>query len=311
MKYTLDIISKCAKHNGKTLRKHAVDGHDTVGAISGEEFEIHFRNNTGSPVQAKISIDGVDILSGGLADTSTKGTMWYVRPFESLKLQAYPETNLSGAAFRFTTADKSVAMGTTGDLSSRGIIAAAVFTEGQKPQSRRDRGIGGSSASDRFYNTEYGFGVFTFSSGTKHLSDHNDTLGGVRLNNINESNIGNVAPSAGLGFDYGSSVETQSLSLNANRELVAVGAGQQVEQKIETVAGLTFPVLSAQVQVRYLWWSELKEKLASEISGRDPNGFPGDSKPKKIMSLGTTPKPAEKVRRTHPSTTEVSPSRTV
>ena len=45
----------------------------------------------------------------------------------TLSLKAWPENSKSGASFVFTSAQNSVALHTHGDLSSRGIIAAAVF----------------------------------------------------------------------------------------------------------------------------------------------------------------------------------------
>jgi hypothetical protein len=128
--YTLDIISHHPKFNAKALRKYYVDGIETVGAWGDEPFEIRFKNNTWQKVQIKLTVDGTDILTGKPADTEVSKDMWVVNGYDTISLKAWPEDNNGGAGFVFTSANNSVAVHTHGDLSSRGIIAAAVFTEG-------------------------------------------------------------------------------------------------------------------------------------------------------------------------------------
>ena len=128
--YTLEVISHHSKSNGKTLRKYSVEGIETVGAFGDEPFSVVFKNNTYQKVQVKLSLDGTDILTGKPADTQVSEKMWVVNGMDTLTLKAWPEDNQGGAAFIFTSADSSVAVHTHGDMSSRGIIAAAVFTEG-------------------------------------------------------------------------------------------------------------------------------------------------------------------------------------
>lgn len=130
MNYELSVISHHKDFNGKSLRKYHVDGIDTIGAYGDEPFSIVFRNHTYQKVQVKLSLDGTDILTGKPATTETSKDMWVVSGYGSLTLKAWPETDQGGAGFVFTSADNSVAIHTHGDLSSRGIIAAAVFTEG-------------------------------------------------------------------------------------------------------------------------------------------------------------------------------------
>src|SRR5208283_463285 len=134
-KFTLEIISHHPQFAKKSLRKYYVDGIETVGAWGDEPFEIRFKNNTYQKVQVKLSLDGTDILTGKLADTELSPKMWVVNAYDTLSLKAWPEDNNGGAGFVFTGADNSVAGHTHGNLSSRGIIAAAVFTEGHvEPQ---------------------------------------------------------------------------------------------------------------------------------------------------------------------------------
>lgn len=128
--YTLEIISHHPQFKNKNLRQYYVDGINTVGAWGDEPFEIRFKNNTYQKVQVKISLDGTDVLTGRPATTEVSKDMWVVNGYGTLNLKAWPENNNGGASFVFTSANNSVAAHTHGNLSSRGIIAAAVYVEG-------------------------------------------------------------------------------------------------------------------------------------------------------------------------------------
>jgi hypothetical protein len=71
------------------------------------------------------------------------------------------------------------------------------------------------------------------------------------------------------------------------KNLVAVGAGEQVEQNITYVEGLVKPIFSEIVKVKYMWWDELKETLRGD-NPKQQDGFPGDKKT--ILDLGSTPR---------------------
>lgn len=129
MNYKLDIISQHPDHPNKVLRKHKVEAIDTVGVQMDERFIIRFTNNSYQKVQVKISLDGIDIMTGGLATTEPTQEMWVVRANSTLEISAWPETDNGGASLIFSHAGNSVAIHTNGDLSHRGIIAAAVYVE--------------------------------------------------------------------------------------------------------------------------------------------------------------------------------------
>jgi hypothetical protein len=267
-KYTLEVISHHVKFKSKTLKKYAVDGIETVGAWGDEPFELKFTNNTFNKVQVRISIDGTDILTALPASTGTAGSMWVVNGKDSLSLKAWPENSKGGASFVFTSAQNSVALHTHGDLSNRGILAAAVFEEGYvepvriMPVNICDKNtIGG-----KMYNESYDYS----------RSD-NDSL------SIEDCGPACAEPTKSSGeFSRRRSKELRSL--------VAVGAGKQVKQEITYVSGLKQPKLAETVRVRYLWWDELKAKLKDQKpEDVHPSGFPGD-KAHKIISLGSTPR---------------------
>lgn len=269
--YSLEIVSHHHEHTGRVLRKYAVDGMDTIGAWNSEPFEIRFTNHTRGKVQVKLSVDGTDILTGDLADTQITKDMWVVQSYGTLSLKAWPETNNGGASFVFTTADGGVGTHLHGDQSNRGVIAAAVYVEDHKESERLSRNIKRKRFSYKCSNIEY------------DLSDS----GGLRSFASLDARVPAAESSTSLcdSFDSERSVD-DSLTLGDLKELVAVGAGEQVAQNISYVQGLIKPVFSEIVKVKYLWWDELASKLkgASEIN---QTGFPGDHK---IMSLGSTPR---------------------
>lgn len=280
-KYVLDVVSQHPEFKGRALKKYSINGVDTVGAFGNEPFEINFHNRTGEKVQVKLSIDGTDILTGKPADTSATGEMWQVQPYAVLRLKAWPESNKGGAAFLFTSAEKSVAVNTHGDLSSRGVIAAAVFYESFQPASLVMQGIrlggiyptggyGGYSSSGGWGGT---FGSADFSK--QSLSSGTASQGILRSCNAITNSI-----------DLSDSLQSASLE-----SLAAVGAGQHVDQNITKITGFTMPALAAAVKIRYEWWDDLVTACKQVQIPATGSGFPGDER--RIMNLGTTPRQGE------------------
>lgn len=265
--YELEIISNHPEFKNKSLRKYYVEGVETVGAWGNEPFEIRFKNNTYQPVQVKLSLDGTDILTGSQANTNVTKDMWYVKAYNSLTLKAWPETSHGGSQFVFTSVDNSVAGHTHGDLSSRGIIAAAVYVEGHVVQNYW------------IMNDHYNWG----SNGT---SIRGGCLGGTYSYSYNSASFGDCTKSC----DSLSLSDSNTKSRSKSSDLVSVGAGQYTDQKISYVTGLTKPLLTETIRVRYLWWDDLKAKLQEHtVSEPHATGFPGDIK-QNIMSIGNTPK---------------------
>jgi hypothetical protein len=298
--YTIEIVSHHPKFNQKSLKKYYVEGIETVGAWGDEPFEIRFKNNTWQKVQVKISLDGTDILSGKPANTEISKDMWVVNGYDTLSLKAWPETNNGGAGFVFTSANNSVALHTHGDLSSRGIIAAAVFVEGHVEPIKLTPPVRVEEHHHHYppyyppsnpwtspyhpiwsYNNNVTYtgstiGDFTRGKGMTHnsitpqaASYNSNTLGGATLDSLH----------------YSDTSDADGLDLES---LVSVGAGQHVDQKITYVSGLTKPVFSETVRVKYVWWDDLVAKLRTTTAAQaQPSGFPGDAKQKNIDLKGT------------------------
>lgn len=298
--YTLEIISHLPKFNNKSLRKYYVDGIETVGVWGDEPFEIRFKNNTWQKVQVKITLDGTDILTGKPGDTEVSKDMWVVNGYGTLNLKAWPEDNNGGAGFVFTSANNSVAAHTHGDMSSRGIIAAAVFVEGHVEPIRltytppvyethhhhhhytRSKGIGGG-----YYGSGTAAGGII--GGMVYGTNTGGSLGGTYSSN--SISLNDAQPAAASADCYYNEVsDSDSRDLKCSDSLVSVGAGTHVDQKITYVTGLTKPVFTETIRVKYMWWDDLKAKLGTGTHAEaQPSGFPGDHN-KKNIDLKNTPR---------------------
>jgi hypothetical protein len=294
--YTLEVISHHPQFDNKSLRKYYVEGIDTVGAWGNEPFEIRFKNNTWQKIQVKLSVDGTDIFTGKPADTSASDKMWVVNGYGTLSIKAWPENNNGGASFVFTHAGNSVATHTHGDMTSRGIIAAAVFVEGHKPEPVRIQ------EHYYHYNPYYYPSTYTLTSGSILNTPTNwgDCFGGVVSTNSIQTNsvlssVGQNSVSMDSVFLNDARGDSEAVPTGASAErrslqsLAAVGAGQHVDQKISYVEGLTKPLFTETVRVRYVWYDDLVKLLQEHNApAPHPSGFPGDRE--RSINLGTTPR---------------------
>ena len=260
--YSLEVISHHPQFKNKNLRQYYVEGINTVGAWGDEPFEIRFKNNTYQKVQVKISLDGTDILAGTQATLDATKNMWVVNGYGTLNLKAWPETNNGGASFIFTSANNSVAAHTHGDMSSRGIIAAAIYVEGQVQTVCFPRIEPYYRNWDLTYPNYIGGTTFSSNSTAPGSYDLSEPI--VASNSLNS--------------------EVKSLE-----SLASVGAGQHVDQKITYVTGLVKPVFSETIRVKYVWYDDLVRSLCEQnFSKPHASGFPGDKK--HGINLGTTPR---------------------
>lgn len=301
MNYKLDIISQHPEHQNKALRKHKVEAIDTVGVQMDEQFAIRFTNNTYQKVQVKISLDGIDIMTGELATTEPTQEMWVVQANSTLEISAWPETDNGGAALIFSHAGNSVAVHTNGDLSHRGIIAAAVYIEGHvEPLTINPFTITTIVheypywAQPYYYPYNHYYDPYYY--GTRIVWNSNYGLGSGKIC-ASSGSVSSNSMCGDVSGTYGDVSGTHACnSLSANTETVqdqqslpSVGAGQFTEQKIDHTVGLIKPILNETLQVRYLWWHELENKLSNQVVViAHPSGFPVDTK--KRISLGNTPR---------------------
>lgn len=283
--YSLEIISHHPTFKNKSLRKYYVDGIDTIGAWGDEPFEIKFTNHTWQKVQVKITLDGTDVLTGEPATTDPTKDMWVVNGYGTMSLKAWPENNNGGAQLVFTSANNSVAVHTHGDLSSRGIIAAAVYTEGHVEPTRINNNYyyGNVRRKSIVDYTAYpswgGTGDFTLGGGISFNScDATPAAAGGTYSCTNIGEASNFSDARGEN------------DMKGLESLVSVGAGQHVDQKITYVQGLIKPTFTETVRVKYLWWDDLVAKLhQNNVPMPHASGFPADGDRKNI-NLGSTPR---------------------
>lgn len=285
--FSLDVISKHPDFDGRKLKKYCVDAIDTCGVVDSEPFEVHFHNRSFEDVQAKISLDGSDCLTGKLADLEVNHEMWLVRAGKTLHLKAWHETNAGGARFVFTHGDKSVSLHAHGDISHKGIIAAAVFTE-RDPKPRPVYATFNSTTR----------GMQTNSSNVRRRISSDALGGGQSLSFGDNVTKGCASAAAPKATNYSSDVSIEEIGESINKE-AAVGAGEYTEQKTHTVKGLDNPILHSIVRMRYMWNDELVEKLKT-VKHEDPhaNGFPA-AKIKTFADLSNVPR-VESVASTTP-----------
>lgn len=253
--FILEIVSKHPSFDGRALKKYAAEGIDTIGCWGDEPFEVHFHNKSFEDVQVRISLDGTDILTGKPANLEVNNDMWVVRAGRTLYLKAWAENNMGGARFVFTSGDKSVALHAHGDISHKGIISAAVFTERDRPYRPEPKRF----AERRMKSTAPVGGAML-------------DIDYYSLNNISENNI------------------SDDKSMKSFKKEAAVGAGEYVEQKTKTVKGLDNPVLNSVVRVRYMWWDDLIATLKNARNEDPyPTGFPAE-KIKTFADLSGVPR---------------------
>ena len=273
-KYSLEIISREPDSKGKPFKKYAMDGLETIGVYENEPFKIRFKNLTSQKVQVKLSVDGTDLLTGELADTSPNSKkMWVVQAYDTLELKAWPEDHNGGAEFLFGNTKDSVAANTHGDLSAKGLIAAAVFEEGAPhtyipvmwPQPQRQQ-----SYND--YKIEWHSNSVDYNSRDRLRRS---------LKSRNVDSVGDTFSMSDTRCCVDDICEADCGP--------AVGAGDHVEQHIGTAAGLRQPVFAQVVQVKYEWWTSLRSKLRAQTQAEPPHrAFPGDRG--KLINLGDTPR---------------------
>ena len=289
--FKLDIVSMYPGTEQRKLKKYSLDGIDTVGVFGDEKFEIHFANSSYEDAQIRVSLDGTDVLTGKPANLEINHQMWLVRAGKTLHLKAWAESNAGGASFVFTSADKSVALYTHGDVSHKGIISVAVFTD-------KYRKIKYSSPyrTRKSLSPEWG-GYFSESS-------------------ICSASAGKIS-SETLSFnDISERSETKSSSSIDFEKSASVGAGQYTEQRFHSVKGLDNPELNSILRVKYIWYDWMVEALRNQKGYTDPHpsGFPAESIRSfadlsgvpRVRSIGADKKPNrfEEVSKTYSNTKE-------
>jgi len=127
-------VSVESPHAG-ALTSHWHGGSKYVEGRIGERYNIRVTNNSGERVEAVVTVDGRDVVSGEVGDyRSQRG--YVLDPYDSVVLEGYRQSLDYVAAFRFSDihASYSARRGTPQNV---GVIGVAVFKEAGRRRAKR------------------------------------------------------------------------------------------------------------------------------------------------------------------------------
>ncbi|MCP4678254.1 MAG: hypothetical protein GY854_22620 [Deltaproteobacteria bacterium] len=137
-----DTLEMWVSTGNDVLPIYIVEGQHYLHGTEGDRYEIGLTNRTDSRLEAVVSVDGRDVITGRPADyRNNRG--YVVLPGEEIRIEGF-RTNLDEvAAFEFSTPEESYAA-RRGDASNIGVIGVAVFVE--EPQEKKVIATGGERA---------------------------------------------------------------------------------------------------------------------------------------------------------------------
>lgn len=112
-------------------------GHNGLTYIEGREgqnFAIHFRNNTARRVLAVPSVDGLSALDGEAATPDSRG--YIVEPYSSVEVKGWRTSLDDLSLFVFKKKDGSYSAQVGEGTANCGVIAVKVYAEKEKPAPR-------------------------------------------------------------------------------------------------------------------------------------------------------------------------------
>ncbi len=115
---------------GRALPTYHHRGATWIQGAQGGRYQVLFTNRTAGRVEVVVTVDGRDVVSGGVGDF-TKQRGYVVQPYDSLTVEGFRQSRDAVAAFRFTHPSDaySARMGTPQHL---GVVGVAVFPEGAR-----------------------------------------------------------------------------------------------------------------------------------------------------------------------------------
>jgi hypothetical protein len=117
---------------GEPLPIFDVDGLHYLLGRRGQPYEIWLSNRTDARLEAVVSVDGRDVISGRSADyREDRGYILY--PGEELQIEGFRTSLDSVAEFEFSEVEDSYAA-RMGDASNVGVIGVALFDEAERSE---------------------------------------------------------------------------------------------------------------------------------------------------------------------------------
>ena len=117
---------------GHPLRTFRHGGETFVLGRFGERYDIRVENRSGQRIEAVVTVDGRDVISGQVGDY--RGARGYlIEAYDELVIEGFRQNLSEVAAFRFTSPHDSYSsrMGTPENV---GVIGVAIFPERARPQ---------------------------------------------------------------------------------------------------------------------------------------------------------------------------------
>lgn len=112
---------------GRALPVYNYRGKSYVEGRYGNTYSIRVYNHTGSRVEAVVTVDGRDVISGRPGNyRSHRG--YVISPYDSVLIEGFRSSMSNVAAFTFTSVEDSYAA-RMGDAFNVGVIGVAVFKE--------------------------------------------------------------------------------------------------------------------------------------------------------------------------------------
>jgi hypothetical protein len=117
---------------GNALPAYAQRGERFALGREGQRYNVRIRNHTGRRIEAVVSVDGRDVLSGDPGDY--KRQHGYIVPaYGSVIIEGFRQSLESVAAFRFTSPGDSYSS-RVGTPENVGVIGAAIFPEAPRAE---------------------------------------------------------------------------------------------------------------------------------------------------------------------------------
>ncbi len=132
--FSFEIISA-----GRTLPVYTHRGRSYIEGRWGETYSIRVHNHTSSRVEAVITVDGRDVITGSVGNYK-RGRGYVISPYDSVIIDGFRKSWSNVAAFRFTDIGDSYAA-RRGDASNVGVIGVAIFKEKSYRPPRRPKPI--------------------------------------------------------------------------------------------------------------------------------------------------------------------------
>ena len=117
---------------GRSLQSFVYQGKTYVMGHYNNRYRVRIRNHTGHRIEAVVSVDGRDVISGELGSFEEQRG-YLVDGHSSVLIDGFRQSDQNVASFRFTTPGDSYSarMGTPQHL---GVIGVAVFRERSRPR---------------------------------------------------------------------------------------------------------------------------------------------------------------------------------